>query len=66
MTAAAVILFLKISYLDPMVFIREAPLLPILAFILAIFGFVGLAYYLGARKIMERSLTDILRDDTVM
>ena len=65
-TAAAVILFLKISYLDPMVFIREAPLLPILAFILAIFGFVGLAYYLGARKIMERSLTDTLRDDTVM
>ncbi len=65
-TAAAVILFLKISYLDPMTFIREAPLVPIAAFILLIFGSVALAYYLGARKLMGSSLADALRDDTVM
>lgn len=65
-TAAAVILFLKISYLDPMTFIREAPLVPIFAFLLLIFGSVALAYYLGARKLMGSSLADALRDDTVM
>ncbi len=65
-TVAAVILFLKISYLDPMTFIREAPLVPIFAFLLLIFGSVALAYYLGARKLMGSSLADALRDDTVM
>ena len=65
-TVAAVILFLKISYLDPMTFIREAPLMPIFAFLLLIFGSVALAYYLGARKLMGSSLADALRDDTVM
>ena len=64
--AAAVILFLKISYLDPMTFIREAPLMPIVAFILLIFGSVALAYFLGARKVMGSSLADSLRDDTMM
>lgn len=65
-TIAAVILFLKISYLDPMTFIREAPLMPIFAFLLLIFGSVALAYYLGAKKLMGSSLADALRDDTVM
>ena len=65
-TVAAVILFLKISYLDPMTFIREAPLMPIFAFLLLFFGSVALAYYLGARKLMGSSLADALRDDTVM
>ena len=65
-TVAAVILFLKISYLDPMTFIREAPLMPIFAFILLIFGSVALAYFLGARKVMGSSLADSLRDDTMM
>ena len=58
--------FLKISYLDPMTFIREAPLMPIVAFILLIFGSVALAYFLGARKVMGSSLADSLRDDTMM
>lgn len=65
-TAAVVAAFLKMSYLEPMLFIREAPFLPILVFMLAIFGFVALAYYLGAKKIMESSLAETLRDDTVV
>ena len=65
-TAGAVILFIKMSYLEPMLFIREAPFIPILIFILAIFGFVGLAYYLGAKKVLGSDLADSLRDDTVM
>lgn len=64
-TAAAAALFIRISYLEPMEFVREAPFVPILAFILAIFGFVALAYYLGARKVLGSSLADALRDDTV-
>ena len=65
-TVAAVILFIKASYLEPMTVIREAPFIPILAFIMAIFAFVGLAYYLGARKVLRSGLIDALRDDTVM
>ncbi len=62
----AVVLFIKASYLEPMLFVRETPFLPILVFILAIFGFVALAYYLGAKKVLGSSLTDALRDDTVL
>lgn len=65
-TVAAIILFIKASYLEPMTVIREVPFIPILAFIIVIFAFVGLAYYLGARKVMRSDLLDALRDDTVM
>lgn len=65
-TAAAVVLFIRASYLEPMLFIREAPIVPILLFILAIFGFVALAYWLGAKRVLGNSLTDALRDDTVL
>ena len=65
-TVAAVGLFIKASYLEPMIVIREIPFIPILTFILAIFGFVGLAYYLGAKKVLESNLIDSLRDDTAM
>ena len=65
-TVAAVILFIKASYLEPMTVIREIPFVPILVFILAIFGFVGWAYYLGAKKVLGSDLIDSLRDDTVM
>ena len=56
----------KASYLDPMIFIREAPVIPVLIFLLAIFGFVGFAYYLGGRKILRNQLAETLRDDTMI
>lgn len=65
-TGAAVAFFLKVSYLEPMLFVREAPFLPVLIFILAIFGFVALAYYLGAKKVLGSDLAEALRDDTVL
>ena len=40
--------------------------MPILSFILAIFGFVALAYWLGAKRVLNSSLADALRDDTVL
>lgn len=57
---------LKMSYLEPAIFLREAPVIPILLFLLAIAGFVALAYYLGWRKVEKVSLTDALRDDTMI
>lgn len=65
-TVFGVILFIKASYLEPMLFIREAPFVPIAFFILVIFGFVGLAYWLGAKRLLDSSLAEALRDDTVL
>ncbi|MDE6883933.1 MAG: ABC transporter permease [Lachnospiraceae bacterium] len=65
-TAFGVILFIRASYLEPMLFIKEAPFVPIAFFILAIFGFVALAYRLGAKRLLDSSLTEALRDDTML
>ena len=66
LSTAAVSYMLRLSYLDQMIFIRQAPVIPILLFILAIFAFVGLAYYLGGRRVLRSDLADALRDDTEM
>ena len=59
-------LMIKASYLEPGVFLREAPLLPLLLFFGAAFGMVALTYYLGGRKLMRISLAGALRDDTML
>ena len=51
------------SYLNPMEFISAAPIAPIVIFIVAILGFVALAYYLGGKKIMNCDLVEALRSD---
>ncbi len=51
------------SYLNPVEFLMEAPIIPAAVFILAIFGFVALAYYLGGRRLMKCSLAEALRSD---
>lgn len=66
LTAAAAALMIKASYLEPMEFILEAPFIPILLFVLTVFGLIALAYYLGGRKILKGELADALRDDTMM
>lgn len=63
LTVAAAGGMIKASYLDPMEFIREAPVRPILLFILAVFVFVALAYYLGGRRLLKLNLSETLRDD---
>lgn len=65
-TAAATAFFLNMAYLDPMVFLRKTPWLPMLLFVLAVFGFVALAYSIGGKRVMESSLIDALRDDTLI
>lgn len=54
------------SYLDPMEFLVEAPILEISLFIVAIFIFVGLAYYLGGKKILKSDMAETLRNDTIV
>lgn len=66
LTLIAVSIMIKASYLDPVEFIRVAPVAPIFLFILAVFGCIGLAYYLGGRKVLGSILVDALRDDTMM
>lgn len=62
----AITYMIKISYTDPMEFIKAAPVFPILLFVLTVFAFTALAYYLGARKIFQVTLADALRDDTML
>lgn len=54
------------SYLDPMVFWSEAPILPILAFAAAIALFVALAYYIGGKRLLQCDLNETLRNDALV
>lgn len=65
LTIAAVGFMIKASYLEPREFIIEAPVIPIAIFCFIIFGFVAFAYYLGGKKVLQCSLSDALRDDTI-
>lgn len=58
--------FLQMSYIGVGEFFAEAPLLPIVIFMLAIFGTVVLAYYLGWRNLRKINLAEVLRDDTMI
>ncbi len=62
----AVAYMLKTSYLEVEVFMAEVPLLPIFLFMLAILGSVALAYSLAWRNVRKISLSEVLRDDTMM
>ena len=56
---------IKASYLNPMVFIKRAPIGQIMLFVVLIFGFVALAYYLGGKKVLRNNISEVLRDDVV-
>lgn len=53
------------SYLDPMVFWAEAPIVPILVFAAAIVLFVALAYYIGGKRLLRCDLNETLRNDAL-
>lgn len=57
---------IKISYLEPVIFIKEAPVIPVLAFLFMIAGFVALAYYLSWKKVSIVNLRAALSDDTMI
>lgn len=62
LTVMFVSFMIKASYLDPMEFLVKAPIIPIALFSLAIFVFVGLAYYLGGRRILHSDMAETLRN----
>ena len=66
LTVIFVGMMIKASVLNPAEFLAEAPIGPILIFMLAIFGFVALAYYIGGKKVMKCSLAEALRDDKIL
>lgn len=53
-------------YVEVGVFLAEAPIIPIVIFMRAIWGTVALAYYLGWRGIRRINLAEVLRDDMMM
>lgn len=57
---------LKASYLELEVFMEQAPLIPVLVFVLAVWGFTALAYYLAWRSVRTISIAEVLKDDTMM
>ncbi|MCM1254258.1 MAG: ABC transporter permease [Clostridium sp.] len=57
---------LRMSYLDMGEFLAEAPFHPIAVFMLAVLACVAFAYYLGWRNVRKISLTEVLRDDTMV
>lgn len=66
LAVVAVGFMLKMSYLGAEEFFAEAPLVPILIFMLAIWGSVALAYRLGWKSLRRISLAEALRDDTML
>ncbi len=63
LTAVATWAMVKAAYLEPIVFLREMPVVPVFTFFFFVFLFVALAYYLGGRKVLRGSLVEALRDD---
>lgn len=57
---------LRMSYLEVRVFLAEAPWVPVILFMLAIFGSVALAYYLAWKSVGKINLAEVLGDDTMM
>lgn len=66
LAVAAVGLMLKMSYIGAGEFFASAPVVSMGVFLLAIVGFVSLAYYLGWRNVRKISLAEVLRDDTML
>ena len=66
LTFVSVGIMIRLSYLELMEFLIKAPILQIGLFILAIFIFVGLAYYLGGKKVLKSDIAEILRNDTLI
>lgn len=54
------------SYLDPAEFLPVMPVLPVLLFIIFIFAFVGLAYYIGGKRLLKSNLSEVLQNDTMV
>ena len=66
LSVIAVGYMLKMSYLSVEEFLAEAPLIPVVIFMLAVLCFVVLAYYAAWRQVRKMNLVEVLRDDTMI
>lgn len=65
LTALFMAVMIKASYMKISQFLSVAPVLPILIYIAAVFTFVGIAYYIGGKRLMRIDLGEILRNDAM-
>lgn len=65
LTVVSVGFMITASHLNPADFLMKVPIVPIMIFILSIFGFVTLAYYIGGKQVLKYNLADALRNDGV-
>ena len=66
LAVVAVGYLLKTSYVEVETFLAGAPIIPVMIFMLAIWGTVAFAYYLGWRNIRKINLAGVLQDETMM
>lgn len=60
LTLVSIGFMITASHINPMDFLVKAPIVPIMIFILAIFGFVALAYYIGWKQVLNKSCLERL------
>jgi putative ABC transport system permease protein len=63
LTIAFVIFATSASYINPMEFVENMPLAPLLIMAGMIMGCVALAYYIGGRKLYRNNLMETLKND---
>ena len=61
-----VAVMLRARYMEAETFVANAPYMTIALFMLAILGFVALAYYLAWRSMRNISLAETLKSDVMM
>ncbi len=66
LTAAFIQFAAAASFLEPEIFWREAPVVPVLVFAAVIAGFAALAYYIGGKRLLQCDLNEALRNDTMI
>ncbi|MDF2908847.1 MAG: ABC-type transport system, involved in lipoprotein release, permease component, partial [Herbinix sp.] len=63
LTIAFVLFATSASYINPMEFVENMPLVPLLIMAGMIMGCVALAYYIGGRKLYRNNLMETLKND---
>jgi putative ABC transport system permease protein len=63
LTIAFVLFATSASYINPMEFVENMPLVPLLIMAGMILGCVALAYYIGGRKLYRNNLMEMLKND---
>lgn len=66
LTVLAVWYMLEMSYLEAGEFLAQAPMIPVIAFMITVLGSVAFAYYLAWQNVRRISLAEVLKDDTMM